>query len=228
MNFTSVALANETPKIQRTDDAPQQGVGAAPRPKSWSYMHRIKWARALPVKPGARLTAVAICDHINERSGSWVLSAARLADETGQGERTVRRHINEELRAHFHVEDRPGRMWRFTIPAPMMAVVDPRPNRPDPPAKSAGVPSDLPSKKESPLALPDHLEAIEGGHGLKCRRCDHSWPAVKGRAHLCVSWREKTHRTRGGRVRPQRDSDVRSRKIDQARRKWKRIESIPK
>ena len=79
---------------------------------------------------------------------------------------------NEELRTHFNVEDRPGRMWRFTIPAPMMAVVDPRPNRPDPPAKSAGVPSDLPSK--TPERHPWHcliiLRLSRAGTKLKCRR----------------------------------------------------------
>ena len=142
MKSTSPLAVNGTPENQRTAAI---GADESVRPKSWSYMHRAKWARSLPVKSGARLTAIAISDHINEKTGWWDLSAAQMADETGQGERTVRRHVNEDLRAYFHIEDRPGRMWRFTIPAPMMAVVEPRPNRPHPPAKLADVPSDLPS-----------------------------------------------------------------------------------
>ena len=111
--FYRIPLRTETPKIQRTADEPQQGVAA---PKSWSYMHRIKWARALPVKPGARLVAITLADHINERSGSWSkLSASMIAEETGLEERAVRRHI-DTLRSYFYVEDRPGRTWRFTIP----------------------------------------------------------------------------------------------------------------
>ena len=187
MHSTSPLAVNGTPENQRTAAI---GADESVRPKSWSYMHRAKWARSLPVKSGARLTAIAISDHINEKTGWWDLSAAQMADETGQGERTVRRHVNEDLRAYFHIEDRPGRMWRFTIPAPMMAVVEPRPNRPDPPAKLADVPCKRPSKYVHPPArlaetaetpaLPEHLEAVEAGNGVKCRRCSHMWPRAAG------------------------------------------------
>ena len=230
MNSSPLVAQNETPKIQRNAESqPLGGVVVAPRPKSWSYMHRIKWAKSLPVKPGARLTAVCIADHINEQTGSWLLSAAQMADETGQGERTVRRHINDDLRQYFTVQDRPGFMWRFTIPAPLMAVVEPRPIWPDPPANLADVPCKGPGKYVPPppeAELPAHLTAIKGGHGLKCLRCDHEWPRATGLSHLCAGRQEKPHRTRKNRVRPPRDSDVRSRKIDQARRESKRIESM--
>ena len=132
----------------RTADTGRQGAPPVDSPKSWTYMHRLKWARALPVRPLARLTAVCIADHINEKTGAWILSTAQIADETGQGERTVRRHINEDLRAYFKVEDRPGRAWRFTMPTPMMQVAEPRPNWPDTPAKLADVPCKEPSKQE--------------------------------------------------------------------------------
>ena len=213
MNRTSNLAVQETPKNQRTAAI---GADESVRPKSWSYRHRAQWARSLPVKPGARLTAIAICDHINEKTGSWVLSAAQIADETGQGERTVRRHINEDLRQYFGVQDRPGFMWRFTIPAPLMSVVEPRPNRPDPPAKLADVPSDLPRKKEPPqsVALPEHLTAIKGGHGVKCRRCSHSWPRASGLSHICAGRREQPQRTRGG----GRSTDGRTARIDAERR----------
>ena len=79
MNRTQSLAVNETPKIQSTDDARPQGLVAEyPRPKSWSYIHRAKWARALPVSPGARLTAVCIADHINEKSGSGSCRPRRL------------------------------------------------------------------------------------------------------------------------------------------------------
>ena len=199
------------------------GVVAVPGPKSWGYMHRAKWARALPVGAGARLTAICIADHINEKSGKWILSAATIADETGQGERTVRRHINDDLRAYFQVEDRPGLMWRFTIPAPMMAVVEPpRPNWPDTPAKLADVPSNVPSEVHTPRAR----------ERLTCEKHGRSWPESWGSdCFECNQGRTEPHperpkRTRKDRARPYRDSAVRSRKIDQARREWKRIESV--
>ena len=226
MHSTSTPAVQGTPENQRTAAI---GADESARPKSWSYMHRAKWARALPVSPGARLTAVCIADHINGKTGQWNLSSAQIADETGRigkyADRAVRRHVNDELRAYFYIEDRPGRMWRFTIPAPMMAVVEPRTKCPDRPDKMSDVPC-KPSKYVPPPALPEHLTAIEGDHFLKCRRCDHSWPAVTGRAHICVGRSEQPSWTRKDRARPPRDSAVRSRKIDQARREWKRIESV--
>ena len=204
MNRTSTLPVLETPKIKRTAAAQHQGVGVAPRPKSWSYMHRAKWARALPVSPGARFTAVCIADHINEKTGQWSLSSAQIADETGRigkhADRAVRRHVNDELRTYFHIEDRPGRMWRFTIPAPIITVVEPRTKCPDPPDKMSDVPCKRPSKYVPPPALPEHLTTIEGGHGLECRRCSHSWPAVTGQAHICSTGSTRpTTRTRKGR-----------------------------
>ena len=166
MKSSPPAARNGSPKIQRTAAAQHQGVGVAPRPKSWSYMHRAKWARALPVSPGARLTAVCIADHINEKTGQWSLSSAQIADETGRigkhADRAVRRHVNNELRTYFHIEDRPGRMWRFTIPAPMMAVVDPRTKCPDPPDKMSDVPCKRPSKYVPP---PSTTSASDGDRG---------------------------------------------------------------
>ena len=188
MNRSPLAARNETPKIQRNAESqPLPLVVEGPRPKSWSYRHRVQWARLLPVSPGARLTAVAIADHINEKTGSWNLSSAQIADETGRigkyADRAIRRHVNDELRTHFHVEDRPGRMWRFSIPSPMMEVVGPRTKCPGTPDKMSDVPCKRPGKYVPPPArqaetpaLPEHLTAIEGGHGVQCRRCQHSWP----------------------------------------------------
>ena len=167
MHSTSPSAVNGTPENQRTAAI---GADESVRPKSWSYMHRAKWARSLPVKSGARLTAIAIADHINEKTGWWDLSAAQMADETGQGERTVRRHVNEDLRPYFGVQDRPGFMWRFTMPAPLMAVVEPRPNRPDPPAKLADVPSDLPS----------NVHTQGGRERLTCEKHNRFWPRSCG------------------------------------------------
>ena len=142
MNFTSShALQHDKNVLQNV---------AVPRcdpPKSWGYMHRIKWALALPVKPGGRLVAVAIADHVNEKTGSWCISAAQLAAETGLEARAVRRHVNDSLRAYFTVEDRPGRTWRFSMPAPLMTVVlQPRIKCPDPPDKMSDVPCKEPRK----------------------------------------------------------------------------------
>ena len=222
MNRTSKLPVLETPKIKRTADAQHQGVGVAPRPKSWSYMHRAKWARLLPVSPGARLTAVCIADHINEKTGQWSLSAAQIADETGRigkhADRAVRRHVNNELRAYFHIEDRPGRMWRFTIPAPIMAVVEPRTKCPDTPDKMSDVPCKRPSKYVPPPALPAHLTAIEGGHSVKCGRCQHSWPRGAGLSHMCVGRSERTEQPKRPRqTRKGRSTDTRSERINRER-----------
>ena len=232
MKSTSPLAVNGTPENQRTAAI---GADESVRPKSWSYMHRAKWARSLPVKSGARLTAIAIADHINEKTGWWDLSAAQMADETGQGERTVRRHVNEDLRPYFGVQDRPGFMWRFTMPRPLMAVVEPRPNRPDPPAKLADVPCKRPSKYVHPPArlaetaetpaLPEHLEAVEAGNGVKCRRCSHMWPRAAGLSHMCVGRSERAAEPPERTERPQRtrrgrtsDSVIRSGIIDAERR----------
>ena len=92
MNSTAIAITTAPPRHDKNVlPVLPQDVGAAP--KSWGYMHRIKWARALPVKPGGRLVAVAIADHINEHTGSWCISTAQLADETGLSDRAVRGHV---------------------------------------------------------------------------------------------------------------------------------------
>ena len=139
--FYSTRPQHRNPKYDK-NAGPLDVVAA---PKSWGYMHRIKWARALPVKSGARLVAVGIADHVNERTGSWCISSAQLAAETELEERAVRRHI-QALRAYFTIEDRPGRTWRFTMPAPLMGVVRPRTKCPDPPDKMSDVPCKAPSK----------------------------------------------------------------------------------
>ena len=229
MNSTASLARNETPKIQRNAEPQPLGVvGEAPRPKSWSYMHRAKWARALPVSRGARFTAVCIADHINEKTGQWNLSSAQIAAETGRigkyADRAVRRHINNELRTHFHVEDRPGRMWRFTIPAPMMAVVEPRTKCPDTPDILSDVPSKRPSKYKHPPArqaempdFPEHLEAIKD-HGVRCRRCSHEWPRAAGLSHICTRQPERTERpSRPKRTRGGRSTDTISERINRER-----------
>ena len=220
MNSTASLARNETPKIQHASVAQPLDVVGAPRPKSWGYRHRAQWAKSLPVKPGARLTAVCIADHINEKTGQWNLSSAQIAYETGQGERTVRRHINEDLRQYFSVQDRPGCMWKFTIPAPLMAVVEPRPNRPDTPAKLADVPCKVPSKYVPPPEtpeLPEHLESVGAGHGLKCRRCQHSWPAAAGRAHLCATGRRAERPNRARTSDSRRSETINAARLDRIR-----------
>ena len=152
MNPTS-NLAIATPTKSDFFVMSKKAGQSVPRPRSWSYMHRAKWARALPVSPGARFTAVCIADHINEKTGRWDLSAVQIAAECGRigkhADRAVRRHVNDELRPYFGVEDRPGRMWRFTIPTPIMQVIEPpapRTKCPDPPDKMSDVPSKEPCK----------------------------------------------------------------------------------
>ena len=228
MNSSPLVALNETPKIQRNAESQPLGVVVeAPRPKSWSYRHRVQWARLLPVSPGARLTAVAIADHINEKTGSWNLSSAQIADETGRigkhADRTVRRHINDELRPYFHVEDRPGRMWRFAIPAPLMVVVEPRTKCPGTPDKMSDVPSKRPGKYVPPPAcraetpaLPEHLEATAAGHGVKCRRCEHTWPRQAGLSHICVR-SERTEQPERPKRAAGRASDSRSAQINAER-----------
>ena len=139
MNSTS------SPALQHDKNVPLNvAVPRCAHPKSWGYMHRIKWARALPVAPGARHVGVTIADHINEKTGSWCLSSAQIAAETGYKDRAVRGHI-QALRPYFTVEDRPGQTWRFSMPAPMMTVVQSRQILPGTPAESADVPCKEPS-----------------------------------------------------------------------------------
>lgn len=182
MNSSSLPTQNETPKIEHTSVAQPLDVGgAAPRPKSWSYMHRIKWAGALPVKGSIQRTAMCIADHINERTGQWSISAARMADETNTCERTIRSHV-DTLRAFYRVEDRPGLMWRIAIPAPFMRAVEPRQNLTGTPAKSA----DVPCKKPSEVHTQGERER------LTCEKHGRSWPKSWGPScYECA--RERQH-----------------------------------
>ena len=137
MHSTAPPAVNGTPENQRTDDGhtPRCGV---PGPKSWSYMHRVKWAGSLPVPGAVQRTAMCIVDDIDEQTGQQELLSAQMAGATNTCERTIRSHV-KMLRPYFDVEDRPGKAWRFTIPAPMMAVVEPRQILPGTPADIAGV-----------------------------------------------------------------------------------------
>ena len=240
MNRTSNIAVKKTLKIQRTADAKQLGLGPVPAPKHRPTIARLREAMtALHVHGTARALAFELLSYW-QPGGSVFPSLRTLSAGLGVEPRTVRSHLARLKHVGLWVRvGRTGRtnLYELRLPGPVpvlgenTGVTEGR--TPDPTIRGGRIVGSAISNQGSDYvqphpALPDHLEAIEGGHGLKCRRCDHSWPAVKGRAHLCVSWREKTHRTRVGMVRPKRDSDVRSRKIDQARRKWKRIESIPK
>ena len=202
MNSTPLVARNETPKIEHASVAQPLHVVGAPRPKVVVLQASRPMGAGAPGQAwGASHGDLRLPTTLTSWRGSWILSSAQIADETGQGERTVRRHINEDLRQYFSVQDRPGCMWKFTIPAPLMAVVEPRPNRPDTPAKLADVPCKVPGKYVPPQEtpeLPEHLESVGAGHGLKCRRCQHSWPAAAGRAHLCATGRraERPNRAR--------------------------------
>ena len=134
MNLTASPAVNGTPENQRTAIGADESV----RPKSWSYMHRAQWAGALPVPGAVQRTAMCIVDDIDEQTGQQELLSAQMAGATNTCERTIRSHV-KMLRPYFDVEDRPGKAWRFTIPAPMMAVVEPRQILPGTPADIAGV-----------------------------------------------------------------------------------------
>ena len=136
MNFTSSLAAQESPKIQRNAESQPLGVvGEAPRP-TWSITARWAWACGLPVSGIARAVANCIARHANDKTGLGWPGMALIVKETGfkrtaviAGIKALERggHINEDLRQYFSVQDRPGCMWKFTIPAPLMAVVEPRP-----------------------------------------------------------------------------------------------------
>ena len=195
MSLPQLALRNPSPNIIGSDKSVRQEKKLHAAPRSWSYMHRIKWAKSLPVSPGARLTAVIIADHINEKTGQWKLSAVGIAAESGRvgkfADRAVRRHVNDELRAYFGVEDRPGQTWRFTMPRPLMEVVPPRTKCPDTPDKMSDVPCDLPSNKEKE----QHARA-------SCPVCDHSWPAQYGtKCHVCTNTRPSKQKLPPARLR---------------------------
>ena len=205
MNSTAIAITTAPPRHDKNVlPVLPQDVGAAP--KSWGYMHRIKWARALPVKPGGRLVAVAIADHINEHTGSWCISTAQLADETGLSDRAVRGHVYG-LRAYFTIEDRPGRTWKFTIPPPLMAVVQPRQKLPNPPAEIADVPCKVPKTTthtaRARVSCESHGREWFEADGLQCYECardrtrDHARPEGHRRAIPAGVLRQMEARRRG-------------------------------
>lgn len=217
MHSTSTPAVQGTPENQRTAAI---GADESARPKSWSYMHRVKWAGGLPVPAAVQRTAICIVDHINEKTGRWKVSSAQMADETNQCERTIRSHV-KMLRPYIQVEDRPGLKWGFTIPAPMMAVVEPRQPLPGTPATVADVPCDLPSNVHT-----------SGRERLTCEKHSRSWPSSWGTGcYECAQERvarperaaeppERPQRTR----RRQSDSGIRTGIIDAERRAARRAE----
>lgn len=216
MNLTPTAAQSESPKIQYTDGAQAQGlVSGFPRPKSWNYMHRAKWAGSLPVPAAVQRTAICIADHINERTGRWDLSSAQMADETNQCERTIRSHI-KMIRPYIHVEDRPGLKWRFTFPAPLMATVEPRQALPGTPASVADVPCDSPSEvhtkgERERLTCEYHGRSWPESWGVDCFECNQARtkrPKRTRHGRSTDRMTERINRARLARIRAERDESV--------------------
>ena len=221
MNITSLALVNETHKINRVGAAQGLPIGSVLVPKQRPAI--CDWADRLyefGVDAACQGVALQLASYANKHGGCFP-SVATLAKRVGLAERQCRRHLKtlarkglietrRRGRGHTNTYRLHGYGWASDRPS---ATVQPTHDRScmtgldrscttgegnqkkvvqPPPAKLA-------APKEPP-DLPEHLEAIDGGHGLECRRCSHSWPAVTGQAHICSTGSARpTTRTRKGR-----------------------------
>ena len=210
MNSSPLAARNETPKIKRTADAKQLGLGPVPAPKPRPTIALLREAlTALHVHGTARALAFELLSYW-QPGGAVFPSLRTLSVGLGIDPRTVRAHLARLDRVGLWVRvGRTGRtnLYQLRLPGPEPRILgSPPPGSQDPPEVTKGRDVQPPQAKlavstETP-ELPGHLESVGGGHGLRCRRCDHSWPAVTGRAHLCVGRRteqpSRPKRTRGG------------------------------
>ena len=227
MNRTSKLPVLETPKIKRTADAKHQGVGVVPCPK-WSISDRWAWPHSLPVSGIARAVAGVIAFHADEHTGRSWPGMGTIAKKTGFCRTAVVKAIKElERGGHVTVRrfkvGKKNALNRYQLP-PMGGGQEALPSAPDalPPSasdapKQVRVRTYPPRGTEMP-ALPKHLEAIEGGHGVKCRRCDHIWPRGAGLSHMCVGRSERTEQPKRPRqTRKGRSTDTRSERINRER-----------
>ena len=206
MKSTASPAVQGTPENQRTDDAGPQGL-----PAKWSISDRWAWAYSLPVSGIARAVAGVIAFHANDHTGlSWP-GMGTIAEETGFGRTAVIKAIKElERGGHVSVTrlkvGKKNTSNRYRLP-PMGNVSVSPPSAPDALGGSASdgpelVRTEPVSTTPPPAAAPEHLTAIEGGHGVQCRRCQHSWPRASGLSHICVGRSERKteqpQRTRRG------------------------------
>ena len=232
MNRTQSLAVNETPKIKCTADAQQLGLGPVPVKRQRPTIAQLREAMdTFRIRGMCRTVAYELLSYWTP-TGITYPAVGTMADGIGVKPRTIKTHLARLERVGLWVRiPRTGQtnVYDLRFPGPVRA---------DEPVAGGGdrgiTPGMIPrspkvtNEVEVPppaAALPEHLTAIEGSHGVKCRRCSHSWPKVAGLSHICVDRPEKPQRTRKDRARPPRDSAVRSMKIDQARRERKRIES---
>ena len=238
MNSTASLLEVSTLKHDENVRPQQLGLGPVPakRPKP-TISQLAAVMDAFNIRGTARLVAYELLRYW-EPGGKVFPFVKTIAGCIGKSERVVQRQL-EHLervgiwvrcgRADVGVKGKQPSLFEMRLPKSSgvtpasphgVTPTSPRSNqrevdvqKPPPPSPPAD-------------ALPKDLKAIEGGRLVQCRRCQHPWPRAAGLSHICVDRSEKPQRTRKDRARPLRDSAVRSRKIDQARREWKRIESV--
>ena len=197
----------------------------------------------LPVSGIARAVAGCIARHANDKTGVSGPSMGTIAAETGFCRTAVVAAIKVlELAGHVKIRRlkvvRDGHLVnianRYQLP-PMGA--------PDALGGSAsdalgGSASDAPKQVHvrtyPPQAtktpdITEHLEAVEGGRFVRCRRCSHDWPVAAGLSHRCIGRTTEPERAaeppperseRPQRTRRHRtsDSSIRSGIIDAERR----------
>ena len=216
MNRTSTLAVLETPKIKCTADAQQLGLGPVPAPKPRPTIARLREAMtALHVHGTARALAFELLSYW-QPGGAVFPSLRTLSAGLGVEPRTVRAHLARLERVGLWVRvGRTGRtnLYELRLPGPEPRILGSPPPDPtirhevtrevdvQPPRARLAVPTETPD-------LPKHLESVGGGHGLRCRRCDHSWPAVTGRAHMCVGRSERPKRRRHGRTADRNRSEI--------------------
>ena len=226
MNSSPLAARNETPKILRTADAQQLGLGPVPAPKPRPTIARLREAMtALHVHGTARALAFELLSYW-QPGGAVFPSLRTLSVGLGIDPRTVRAHLARLERVGLWVRvGRTGRtnLYELRLPGPEPRILgSPPPGSQNPPEVTKEVDVQPPQAKlavstETP-ELPGHLESVARGQGVKCRRCDHTWPRAAGLAHLCVGRSERTEQSsRQKQTRQGRSTDTRSESINRER-----------
>ena len=216
---SSPSLAvQETPKIQRTAEPRQLGLGPVPakRPKP-TISQLAAVMDAFNIRGTARLVSYELLSYW-EPGGKVFPLVKTIAGRIGKSERVVQRQLEHLERvgvwvrcgpAPIGVKGKQPSLYEMRLPQSSgvtpasphgVTPASPRSNQREvdvqPPRDKMSGPTEMP-------ALPEHLTAIEGGHGVKCRRCDHEWPRGAGLNHICVGRRteqpSRQKQTRKGR-----------------------------
>ena len=193
MNRTSVALANPTPEIERTEDAQQLTLGVPEQPAAILLFPRrdsnsaLAWLASVDVSPSARRTGRFAAGYaaVHPRSvkyrnihagdlACW-MSFDTMSRGLGKSVRTVKRNMEELIGAGLN-RQRTTRCNTYIWPLPN------RPNLPETRAKIAenGTLGDTPIEPRTEVPKEEPPQRTRETPARRRCHCGNTWPAEYG------------------------------------------------